>query len=97
MKLEEFFERYGEDEQMMGQIIKASKDENTLLEFLSSHGVAVAPTSTRKRELRDEELSGVAGGYGNSLRECQAACERLSNKQIVGACKESCKKMGTYG
>ena len=28
MKLEEFFEKYGDDEQMMGQIIEASKDEN---------------------------------------------------------------------
>lgn len=30
MKVEEFFAKYEEDEQMMGQIIEASKDENTL-------------------------------------------------------------------
>ena len=41
--------------------------------------------------------SGVAGGYRSSLYECRAACERLTNKKIVEACKESCKKMGTYG
>ena len=39
MKVEEFFAQYEEDEQMMGQIIEASKDENTLVEFLGSHGV----------------------------------------------------------
>ena len=97
MKVEEFFAKYEEDEQMMGQIIEASKDENTLLQFLGSHGVAVAPAPVRKKELRDEELSGVAGGYRSSLYECRAACERLTNKKIVEACKESCKKMGTYG
>ena len=96
MMIEEFFEKYGDDEQMMSQVLAASKDENTLLAFLSSHGVAVAPMSARKRELPDEELSKVAGGYGSSLYECQTACERLTNKKIVRACKESCKKMGTY-
>ena len=98
MMLEEFFEKYGDDEQMMSQVLAASKDENTLLEFLGSHGVAVVPTSARKRELCDEELSGVAGGYyRSSVRDCQEACERLTNKQIVGACKEACKRMPNSG
>ena len=61
MKVEEFFAKYEEDEQMMGQIIEASKDENTLFEFLSSHGVEVVPASVRKQELSDEEMSHVAG------------------------------------
>ena len=97
MKVEEFFEKYEEDEQMMGQIIEASKDENTLREFLSSHGVAVAPTSARKSELSDEELSGVAGGYGDDVLRCQAICEMLPNKNIVKICKEDCKRMPNSG
>ena len=97
MTLEDFFEKYGEDEQMMSQIFAASKDENTLLAFLSSHGVAVAPTSARNGELSDEELSGVAGGYGDSVLRCQAMCEMLSNKNIVKTCKEDCKRMPNSG
>ena len=97
MKLEEFFEKYGDDEQMMSQVLAASKDENTLLAFLSSHGVAVAPTSARNGELSDEELSGVAGGYGDSVLRCQAMCEMLPNKNIVKICKEDCKRMPNSG
>ena len=97
MKVEEFFAKYEEDEQMMGQIIEASKDENKLLAFLSSHGVAVAPTSARNGELSDEELSGVAGGYGDSVLRCQAMCEMLPNKNIVKICKEDCKRMPNSG
>lgn len=96
MTLEDFFEKYGEDEQMMSQIFAASKDENTLLAFLSSHGVAVAPTSARNGELSDEELSGVAGGFRDPVRDCQEACEILPNKDIVRACKDGCTKMYSF-
>ena len=82
---------------MMGQIIEASKDENKLLAFLSSHGVAVAPTSARNGELSDEELSGVAGGYGDDVLRCQAICEMLSNKNIVKACKKDCTRLPNSG
>ena len=97
MKVEEFFAQYEEDEQMMGQILEASKDENKLLAFLSSHGVAVAPTSARNGELSDEELSGVAGGYGDDVLRCQAICEMLSNKNIVKACKKDCTRLPNSG
>ena len=97
MKVEEFFAQYEEDEQMTGQIIEASKDENKLLAFLSSHGVAVAPTSARNGELSDEELSGVAGGYGDDVLRCQAICEMLSNKNIVKACKKDCTRLPNSG
>ena len=97
MKVEEFFAQYEEDEQMMGQIIEASTDENKLLAFLSSHGVAVAPTSARNGELSDEELSGVAGGYGDDVLRCQAICEMLSNKNIVKACKKDCTRLPNSG
>lgn len=97
MKVEEFFAQYEEDEQMMSQLLAASKDENTLLAFLSSHGVAVAPTSARNGELSDEELSGVAGGYGDDVLRCQAICEMLSNKNIVKACKKDCTRMPNSG
>lgn len=89
MKVEEFFAKYEEDEQMMGQIIEASKDENTLFEFLRSHGVDVVPASGGKKELSDEELSNVAGG-GISTPECLSACQKLPEGPMKTACKAAC-------
>ena len=94
MKVEEFFAKYEEDEQMMGQIIEASKDENTLFEFLSSHGVEVVPASGGKQELSDEELSHVAGGGSDSIFPstpgCLVACRTLTNTTLRAACKAAC-------
>lgn len=88
MKVEEFFAKYEEDEQMMGQIIEASKNENTLREFLSSHGVEVVPAD-RKKELSDEEMSHVSGG-GISTPACLVACQTLTNTTLKAACKAAC-------
>lgn len=88
MKVEEFFAKYEEDEQMIGQILEASKDENTLVEFLGSHGVEVVPTA-RKKELSDEELSHVSGG-GISTPACLVACQTLTNTTLKAACKCAC-------
>ena len=94
MKVEEFFAQYEEDEQMMGQIIEASKDENTLVEFLGSHGVEVVPASGGKQELSDEELSHVAGGGSDSIFPstpgCLVACQTLTNTTLRAACKAAC-------
>lgn len=93
MKVEEFFAKYEEDEQMMGQILEASKDENTLRQFLSSRGVEFAPTD-RKNELSDEELSHVAGGGSDSIFPstpgCLVACQTLTNTTLRAACKAAC-------
>ena len=88
MKVEEFFAKYEEDEQMIGQILEASKDENTLREFLSSHGVEVEPAGSKK-ELSDEEMSHVAGG-GISTPECLSACQKLPEGPMKTACKAAC-------
>ena len=88
MKVEEFFAKYEEDEQMMGRIIEASKDENTLVEFLGSHGVEVVPAD-RKKELSDEEMSHVSGG-GISTPACLVACQTLTNTTLKAACKAAC-------
>ena len=88
MKVEEFFAKYEEDEQMMGQILEASKDENTLVEFLGSRGVEVEPAGSKK-ELSDEELSHVAGG-GISTPACLHACNQLTNTTLKAACKAAC-------
>lgn len=90
MKVEEFFAKYEEDEQMMGQILEASKDENTLFEFLGSHGVEVVPVSGGKQELSDEEMSHVAGGKLTSTPECLVACQTLTNTTLKAACKAAC-------
>lgn len=89
MKVEEFFAKYEEDEQMMGRIIEASKDENTLFEFLSSHGVDVVPVSGGKQELSDEEMSHVSGG-AISTPACLVACQTLTNTTLKAACKAAC-------
>ena len=93
MKVEEFFAKYEEDEQMIGQILEASKDENTLVEFLSSHGVEVVPAD-RKKELSDEEMSHVAGGGSDSIFPstpgCLVACQTLTNTTLKAACKAAC-------
>ena len=89
MKVEEFFAKYEEDEQMMGRIIEASKDENTLVEFLGSHGVEVVPASGGKKELSDEEMSHVSGG-GISTPACLVACQTLTNTTLKAACKMAC-------
>ena len=93
MKVEEFFAKYEDDEQMIGQILEASKDENTLVEFLGSHGVEVLPAD-RKKELSDEELSNVAGGgidsFLPSLPGCLADCQTLTNTTLRAACKAAC-------
>ena len=89
MKVEEFFAKYEEDEQMMGQIIEASKDENTLVEFLGSHGVEVEPASVRKQELSDEEMSHVSGG-GINTPACLHACNQLTKKVLRDACIAAC-------
>ena len=88
MKVEEFFAKYEEDEQMMGRIIEASKDENTLVEFLRSHGVEVVPAD-RKKELSDEEMSHVSGG-AISTPACLVACQTLTNTTLKAACKAAC-------
>ena len=88
MKVEEFFAKYEEDEQMMGQIIEASKDENTLVEFLRGHGVEVVPAD-RKKELSDEEMSHVSGG-AISTPACLVACQTLTNTTLKAACKAAC-------
>ena len=97
MKVEEFFAQYEEDEQMMGQIIEASKDKNKLLAFLSSHGVAVAPTSARNGELSDEELSGVAGGDEDPVLKCLALCEKRPYIEFVEMCKKECIRKSGFG
>ena len=84
-----FFSKYEEDEQMMGRIIEASKDENTLVEFLGSHGVDVVPASVRKQELSDEELSHVSGG-GINTAGCLYACNKLTNTTLRAACRAAC-------
>lgn len=93
MKIVEFFAKYEEDGQMMEQIIEASKDENTLYEFLKSHGVEVVSASERKKELSDEELSDVAGG-GISTPECLSYCQTLQDldapEVAVRACRFTC-------
>ena len=93
MKVEEFFAKYEEDEQMIGQILEASKDENTLVEFLGSHGVEVLPAD-RKKELSDEEMSHVSGGGSDSIFPstpgCLVACETLTNTTLKAACKAAC-------
>ena len=93
MKVEEFFAKYEDDEQMMGQIIEASKDENTLVEFLGSHGVEVVPAGSKK-ELSDEEMSHVSGGGSDSifpsLPGCLVACQTLTNTTVRAACKAAC-------
>ena len=88
MKVEEFFAKYEEDEQMMGKILEASKNENTLREFLHSHGVEVEPAD-RKKELSDEEMSHVSGG-GISTPECLHACNTLTNTTLRAACRAAC-------
>lgn len=90
MKVVEFFAKYEDDEQMMSQVLAASKDENTLREFLSSHGVEVVPASVRKQELSDEEMSHVAGGKLTSTPECLVACQTLTNTTLKAACKAAC-------
>lgn len=88
MKVEDFFAKYEDDEQMIGQILEASKDENTLVEFLGSHGVEVLPAD-RKKELSDEEMSHVSGG-GISTPACLVACQTLTNTTLKAACKAAC-------
>ena len=93
MKVEEFFAQYEEDEQMMGQILEASKDENTLVEFLGSHGVEVEPAGSKK-ELSDEEMSQAAGGHAISADKCKMYCEGMyfGNEEALKNCIEWCKK-----
>ena len=74
---------------MMGQIIEASKDENTLREFLKSRGVAVVPASDRKKELSAEDMSHVSGG-GIATPACLLACQKLTNYTLRAACKAAC-------
>ena len=88
MKVEEFFAKYEDDEQMIGQILEASKDENTLVEFLGSHGVEVLPAD-RKKELSDEEMSHVSGG-GINTPACLHACNQLTKKVLRDACIAAC-------
>ena len=91
MKVEEFFARYEDDEQMMSQMFAASKDESTLVEFLGRHGVAVEPAG-KKKEMSDEEMSHVSGGQEIMYTEtgCLLACNKLTNRTLRAACKMAC-------
>lgn len=90
MKVVEFFAKYEDDEQMMSQVLAASKDENTLREFLSSHGVEVVPAD-RKKEMSDEELSEVSGGNAFQMAQCVRECVNRFGQRAEDMCIKKCE------
>ena len=92
MTIPEFFLKYEDEAEIMNDVIEASKDANTLLEFLMNHGVEVASVPASNRELSEDELSQVTGG-GISTPACLVACQSIkevSNTTLVAACKAAC-------